>query len=224
VKKALVASLVLPLLFAACTPQAPAFAHNQPPSPDTALNTLLEGNQRFVVGNMLHPHLTAAHRAEIAKGQHPIATVLSCSDSRVPPELVFDQGLGDLFVTRTAGQVISDEVLGSIEYGAEHLDIPLIVVLGHERCGAVTAVVNGDPAPGHIKSLVHRIKPAVEKAKRSHPSDLVEASVRENIKLTVKQIETSRPILAKMIRDHKVKVVGARYDLDTGEIELLRGS
>ncbi|PWK08369.1 carbonic anhydrase [Tumebacillus permanentifrigoris] len=221
-KKALLSTLVLPLLLAVCTPQALANGHNPPPSADSSLQTLLEGNKRFVVGNLLHPHQTPAHRTGLAKGQHPIATILSCSDSRVPPEVVFDQGLGDLFVTRVAGNVLSDEVLGSIEYGAEHLEIPLIVVLGHERCGAVTAVVQGEHASGSIKSLFKHIQPAVQKAKQSHPPDLVEASVRTNVRMVVHQIETSKPLLAQKIHAGKVHVVGARYDLDTGEIELLR--
>ncbi|WP_198299625.1 carbonic anhydrase [Tumebacillus avium] len=147
--------------------------------------------------------------------------ILSCSDSRVPPEVVFDRGLGDLFVTRVAGNVIGDEVLGTLEYGAEHLHVPLIVVMGHERCGAVQAVVQGGEPPGRVKSLHQRIAPAVQAAKKHHPADLVDESVRMNVKLVVDQIQQSQPVLASMIRQGKVKVVGARYDLDSGVVEWL---
>lgn len=168
-----------------------------------------------------HPHLSAARRTEVAYGQHPFAMILSCADSRVPPEQVFDRGLGDLFVARVAGNVVSDEVLGTLEYGALHLQVPLIVVLGHERCGAVEAAVQGGELPGHTKSVAERIAPAVQEAKKHNPPDLVEESVRMNVKLVVEQLQKSQPVLAAMIQQGKVKVVGARCDLDTGVVDWL---
>jgi carbonic anhydrase len=132
---------------------------------DQALQELMNGNKRYVAAELAHPNQTAARRAEVAKGQDPFAIIVGCSDSRVPPEIIFDQGLGDLFVTRVAGNIVDDVVLGSIEYAAEHLGVPLIVVLGHKRCGAVEAAAKGGDAPVHIRSLVEAIKPAIKKAK-----------------------------------------------------------
>jgi carbonic anhydrase len=202
-------------------PQANQVKEPAPGDANASLQALIDGNNRYVGNKMIHPHLTAQRRAEVAKGQFPFATILSCSDSRVPPELVFDQGLGDLFIARVAGNVVSDEIFGSLEYAAEHLHVPLIVVMGHENCGAVEAAVKGVEEPGHINSLVDRIAPAVTEAKKHNPSDLLDESIRVNVKMVVEQIRKSQPILAAMIQQGKVKVVGARYDLDTGKVEFL---
>lgn len=153
-------------------------------------------------------------------GQHPHAEILSCSDSRVPPEIVFDQGLGDLFIVRVAGNVASDTELGSLEYGAEHLHVPLIVVLGHESCGAVTAAVQGGPPEGHIVSLVDLINPAVEKT-RGMPGDPVSNAVRMNVELVVKRLRTSTPILSELVAHGKIKIVGAIYSIETGAVTWL---
>jgi carbonic anhydrase len=180
---------------------------------------LLEGNKRFAEGKPSHPNETLARREQVAKGQHPFAVVVSCSDSRVPPEIIFDQGIGDLFVVRVAGNIIDDAGLGSIEYAAEHLHVSLIVVLGHERCGAVEAAVKGGEAPGQIKSLVGAMRPAVEKA-RGEPGDLAENAMRTNVKMVVERLKASKPILEHLVHKGTLSVIGARYDLDDGEVTL----
>lgn len=184
------------------------------------LHELMAGNQRYVVNHPVHPHQRPARRTEVAKGQHPKAVILSCSDSRVPPELVFDQGIGDLFVIRMAGNVVDDDVLGTIEYAVEHLGASLIMVLGHERCGAVTAVVEGQHAEGHIKDLVNAISPAVVTVK-GQPGDKIENAMKANVRNSVSLIEHDDAFQAHEGKAPKVKVVGARYDLDTGVVELL---
>jgi carbonic anhydrase len=188
---------------------------------DQALAKLVAGNKRFVKSALLHPNQTAARRKAVAKGQTPFAIVLSCSDSRVPPEVAFDQGLGDLFVIRVAGNTVNNEGLGSIEYAVDHFGSPLIMVLGHQRCGAVDAAVKGGEAPGHIGSVVEPIKPAVEKT-RGMPGDPVDNAVRANVELVVEQLKDSKPIISEAIRNGKLKVVGARYDLDSGRVEIIK--
>jgi carbonic anhydrase len=187
-------------------------------SPDAALARLKEGNARFATGEMSKGKPTAAVRAETAQSQHPFAIIVGCSDSRVAPELVFDENLGDLFVIRTAGNLIDDHALGTIEYGVEHLGARLIVVLGHERCGAVTAALAGGHAPGHIESLVRDIQPAV-KASKGKPGDPLEAAITENARMVAAQIKAKAELgdLAK-----EVKIVSAVYDLDTGKVEWLK--
>lgn len=189
---------------------------------DRALEKLMDGNARFVSGNVEHPNQSAERRAEVVSGQHPFAIIVSCSDSRVPPEIIFDQGIGDLFVIRTAGQVMDDAALGSIEYGAEHLGVPLVVVLGHDSCGAVKATVEGGEAPGHIASLVEAIQPAVDEArKEASGEELLNAAIDINIKNIVDQLKTSQPILSELVKKGELTVVGARYHLDSGEVEIL---
>jgi len=200
-------------------------AHAAPAiNPDDALAEIVAGNRRFVAGKAEHPHQDAARRTEIAKGQHPRVIVLACADSRVAPEVVFDTGVGDVFVVRVAGNIVDDAVLGSIEYAAEHLHAPLVVVMGHERCGAVAATVDavlkGGEAPGHIGALLNPIKPAVTAARAHGDDDLVDRAVDENVTLVVRQIRTSQPLLARMIAEGHLKVIGGRYDLDTGEFAL----
>ncbi len=184
-----------------------------------ALKRLTDGNARYVSHKEKHPHLDEHRLKEVAKGQHPYATILTCADSRVSPELMFDEGLGDLFVIRVAGNVVDDVVLGSIEYGAAHLHTPVIMVLGHERCGAVGAAVKNVVEPGHISSLVTRILPAVRAAKKQE-GDLVENSVRANVELVVGQIKAAEPVIAELVLAGKCKVVGARYDLDDGSVTI----
>lgn len=189
-------------------------------NPTQALELLLEGNRRFMAGQPAHPHQTVDRRAEIVGGQEPFAAVITCSDSRVSPEIIFDCGLGDLFVIRIAGNVLDDVVLGSIEYAAEHLGVGLAMVLGHSRCGAVTTATQGGHPHGHIRSLAQRIRPAVEQAKASG-GDVVDAAITANIELGVAELRASRPILARLIAEGKLKIVGARYELETGQINLL---
>lgn len=188
---------------------------------DAALARLMDGNTRFVAGQLTHPDQTRQHRESLAKSQSPFAVILSCSDSRVPPELLFDAGFGSLFVVRVAGNIVDDAILGSIEYAVEHLGAPLVMVLGHERCGAVTAATQPGEPEAHIKSLVQAIKPAVD-AVKGQPGDLVDNAIAANVRLGVKQLGTSREILGKHLDEHKLTIVGARYDLDTGAVELVK--
>jgi carbonic anhydrase len=198
----------------AATPQAATI------SPDEALAKLLEGNKRFVAGKATYPHLDAARKADAAKGQAPFAAVISCSDSRVPPEYVFDVGLGDIFTARTAGNIADDIVIGSIEYAVAVLGAPLLVVLGHERCGAVVAAVDGKPLPGKIGELAKAIQPAVDMVK-GKGGDVVDAAVRANVLLTVEHLMETGPILADYVKSGKLKIVGMRYDLDDVKVEVL---
>ncbi len=188
------------------------------PTPEEALKRLKHGNQRYVEQKLIHPNQTAERRAELSGGQYPFAVILGCSDSRVPPEVVFDQGLGDLFVIRVAGNIADDVVLGSIEYAAEHLHTPLIVVMGHSKCGAVSAVVAGGKLDGHLPSLARIIQPAVDKVK-GKPGDFVANAVKTNAEMTADQLKTSEPVLSNLVKAGKVNVVTAYYDLDTGKCE-----
>jgi carbonic anhydrase len=187
---------------------------------DQALQKLMDGNKRYVEEKRTYPDQNRARLAEVAKGQHPFATVLGCADSRVAAEILFDQGIGDIFDIRVAGNITDDVVLGSIEYAAEHLGVPLLMVLGHKGCGAVTAALEGKPLPGHIGSLVAAINPALAKAK-GQAGDRLDNAVKANVKLVVEQLKSSQPILAELFKENKLKIVGAHYDLDTGKVELL---
>ena len=181
---------------------------------------LLSGNKRFAEGNPTHPNQSMARRQEMAKGQNPRAAVLACADSRVSPEIVFDQGLGDLFVVRVAGNVVNDPILGSLEYAVEHLGTRLIVVLGHQRCGAVAAACAGGEAPGHIGSLVQALAPAVDKISASEEGR-VDWIAKENVRMMAKSLRSCGPILEKWVRQGKLEVAGAFYDLDTGAVEIV---
>jgi carbonic anhydrase len=189
-------------------------------SPDKAIEMLKAGNARHVSGHPTHPHESAARLHEIAQGQKPFAIILGCADSRVPPELVFDAGLGDLFDVRVAGNIVDDAVIGSIEYAVEHLGTTLIVVLGHERCGAVQAAYDGGEAAGHLGTLVEHLKSAVEKAKKQ-PGDGVDNAVRINATQVAEELRNSKPILSKAVAEGKIKIVAARYDLDDGKVQIL---
>jgi carbonic anhydrase len=183
---------------------------------------LLEGNQRYLSGNTIKSRQLSVRRSETGQTQKPFAIILSCADSRVPPELIFDQGLGDLFVIRIAGNIVTDEVLASIEYAVEHLHVTYIMVLGHERCGAVGAAVKGGPNhSGHLESLIRAINPAIEDAKEQ-TGDLLDNAVKSNALLVVKQLGNSEPILKEIVNKGKLKIVGARYDLDDGKVEILK--
>ena len=189
--------------------------------PDKALQRLLEGNQRYVAGKATHPDQTAERRLELAKGQAPFAIVLTCSDSRVAPELFFDQGLGDLFVIRNAGNILDDHVIGSMEYAVEHLHANLIVVVGHGKCGAVSAAVAGGEIPGHIRSIVEAITPAIEEAKNL-PGDKVDNAVRANAQHMATILTHVEPILKTEVKEGHLKIVAARYDLSTGQVEIIK--
>ena len=203
--------------------QAADPGHSDQPSvaPAEAISKLKEGNGRYTSGSLQHPGQTTERRTELAKTQHPYAAIVSCSDSRVPPEIVFDQGLGDLFVVRVAGNVINDEGLGSIEYTVDHLGTRLILVLGHQRCGAVDAaretIAAKGKAPGHIQSLVTAIKPAVEATAK----DDLETTVKANVKNVVKALRSSTPILKAKVDSGEIQVIGGYYSLDTGAVTFL---
>ncbi len=188
-------------------------------APTEALTRLKEGNLRFVKGESTKPRQDFSRIKEVSAAQFPFATVIGCSDSRVPNEIIFDQGLGDLFIVRTAGQVSSYASWGSIEFAEEVLGTKLIVVLGHTQCGAVNAAVKLPEVPGHIVTLINAIKPAVESTKKSHPHDLLDASIRENIRMQVEQLKALEPVLAKRVREGSIMIVGALYDLQTGQVE-----
>ena len=188
---------------------------------EEALQRLAEGNARYVAGKASHPDQTTERRAGLVAGQSPFAIVLTCSDSRVAPELFFDQGLGDLFVIRNAGNVLDDHVIGSMEYAVEHLQAALIVVVGHEKCGAVSAAVGGGEVPGHIRSVVESIVPAFEQAKNL-PGDKVDNTVRVNARRAVEILTQVPPILKAAAGERKLTIVAARYDLTTGKVEILK--
>lgn len=198
-------------------------SHSDQPAvaPAEAVAKLKEGNGRYTSGNLQHPGQTTERRTELANTQHPFAVVVSCSDSRVPPEIVFDQGLGDLFICRVAGNIVNDENLGSIEYAVDHLGSRLIVVLGHQRCGAVQAaketIAAKGKAPGHIESLVTAIKPAVEATAK----DDLDTTIKANVKHVVKALRSSTPILKAKVDSGEVQVIGGYYSLDTGAVTFL---
>ena len=180
-----------------------------------ALAKLKEGNTRFAESKVSQGKPTAARRAETAQAQHPFAIVLGCADSRTSPEIIFDQNIGDLFVVRTAGNLVDDHGLGSIEYAVEHLGARLIVVLGHKRCGAVVAALASDTAPGHVQSIVRDIQPAIQ-ATKGKSGDATDLAIAENARLIAAKIR-SEANLGDLAKD--VRIVSAVYDLDSGKVE-----
>jgi carbonic anhydrase len=185
----------------------------------SALEKLIAGNQRYINDRLSHYHQSGSRMRAISAAQHPFAIILGCADSRVPPEIIFDLGLGDLFVIRVAGNILDDAILGSIEYAVEELGTPLVLVLGHERCGAVMATVKHAHVLGHISTLIDAIQPAVDRVKH-HPGDLLDNAVRANIELVVEQLKSSMPV-AKLVEHAKLKIVGAQYRLDCGSVEII---
>lgn len=189
-------------------------------TPDEALSKLMEGNRRFVESRRLNPNQDSVRITQVATGQAPFAAILSCADSRVVSEMVFDQGIGDLFVVRVAGNIAVTEGIASEEFAVGVLEAPLLVVLGHERCGAVQAALEtGTELPGVIESLVYAIRPAVEISAKE-PGDQLTNAIKENVRLQVRRLQTSS-VIADAVAQGKLKVVGAYYDLDTGEVSLV---
>jgi carbonic anhydrase len=189
---------------------------------DEALQKLMDGNKRYVAGNLAKKDLGDTKRKELAKGQKPFAIILTCSDSRVPPEILFDQGLGDIFIIRVAGNVVDPIVLRSIEYGAEHLNAPLLFILGHTKCGAVTATLEiletkGEPCP-----LAKKIMPAAEKAtkKGGTKDEILETAIKENVKNVYKDVIKSK-IISHLVQEDKLKIVAGEYNIATGKIEMI---
>lgn len=202
------------------------------------IERLLTGNARWVEGRASHFNQDRDRRRETAQGQHPFAAIVGCADSRVPPEIVFDQGLGDLFVVRCAGNVLDDLALASLEYAVEHLGVRTIVVLGHERCGAVQAALQGGELPGHLRYLARALAPHLEHVRRklppassdeaegAHvppriPAELLDEGVCENVAAIVGELADCEPILGELEHTGELRIVGARYDLDSGKVELL---
>ena len=203
-----------------------ASEHDPGVTPEQAMERLREGNSRFHSAKSIHPNIGPSRLHKTAEGgQHPFATILTCSDSRVPVELVFDQGVGDIFVVRVAGNVCGEHEAGTIEYGVDHLKTPLLVVLGHSRCGAVTAVATDAKLPGNIPALVRGIRPAVEKAKKLHPDqhsrELVPAATRCNVWQAIHDLFVQSPMTRELVAGGKLKVVGAIYQVDSGKIDWL---
>ena len=190
------------------------------PTAEEALEMLLAGNERFINGKLEHPNHCEESREGLVEGQEPIAVVLTCADSRVPPVDIFDQGLGDLFVLRVAGNIINDHILGSIEYAVAHLHSPLIMVMGHTCCGAVAAVAGGARLGGHIASLIPPIDAAVKSAQKMD-GDLVDNASKLLAKNMAERIAVSEPIVSDKVKEGTVKVVASYYDLKTGKVTLL---
>ena len=193
-------------------------------NPDVALQRLMDGNARYVA-NTPNERDFSAGRAARAGAQFPIAAILSCSDSRVVPDLVFDQSPGDLFVVRLAGNFLDDDGLASLEYAVKFLGAPLLVVVGHTNCGAVDAAIKvvkeRAQLPGHLPELIKAIEPAVIAAHARHPSDLLAAAIEENVKLNVKRMYDDKPILSEALAAKKITAVGGVYDIATGKVNLL---
>jgi carbonic anhydrase len=199
-------------------------AQADPASPAQALRQLLEGNQRFIAGQRLHPNQDADRRTAVAPEQRPFAVLFGCSDSRLAAEIIFDRGLGDLFVVRTAGHVLGPEVLGSIEYGVAVLDIPLIAVLGHDSCGAIGAAVDavrtGEIPGGYMRDVVERVLLSV--LRESNVADL-EAAAGEHVRYTVALLAQRSTVIAERVADGRLGVVGLSYRLADGSVERIGG-
>lgn len=199
----------------------------------TALARLRDGNQRFVEGrSQLDPRITHARREELVEGQRPFAVVLGCSDSRVPVEIVFDQGLGELFVIRVAGNIVAASQVGSVEFAAEAFGARLVVVLGHSGCGAIAATIDacrrvGEPATINLAAIVDRIRPAVETVVAEQPAHeperLAPLAVRANVRASAQVLRNGSPLLRQLIAQRGLVVVGAEYALDTGEVDFFDG-
>jgi len=212
------------LAFAPLMGEALAQPVRKADTPDAALNLLLSGNERYVA-NKLNERDFSASRVARSRGQAPFAAILGCADSRVAPELAFDQGPGDLFVVRVAGNFVTLDGLASLEFGAAVLGTKLIMVLGHSSCGAVDATVSalqkGNDLPGHIADLVRAMKPGVESVLKQTGADLAQRAVVANVRYNVQRLQQEKPILADMVASGKLRVVGAVYDLATGKVSVV---
>jgi carbonic anhydrase len=227
-RKLLYLSLLLPIVGFGLAQQAPPVPAKQPahaaatepaPSADALWAELMAGNKRFVAGKP-RAHALIPLRRKLASGQSPHVIVLACSDSRVPPELVFDQSLGDLFVIRTAGNVADPVALGSIEYAVDHVHSTVLVVLGHQKCGAVIAACSGEKMPSrNLEAIVEKIHPAVAQAKTYAKADeLVEAAVKENVHHSAKDVLANSEILREAVKSGRLKVIEAEYQFDSGKV------
>lgn len=216
-------------LLSACNDKVLLAASKSPPipsnvmTPQAALKRLLDGNKRYVAGKIDARNFSYT-RAALTRGQNPYASILSCADSRVSPELCFDESRGDLFVNRLAGNYVSPDILASIEYGAAVLNAPLIVVLGHTDCGAIKAAIKAEKDsvdfPGHIQTITSSLQGAVKAGQKSG-GDLLAATTLENIKINMAMLKDSTPLLRRLVEDKKLLVVGGLYHLDTGAVEVM---
>jgi carbonic anhydrase len=197
------------------------WAQSVPVSPDEAIQRLQEGNVRYAANTSRNKDFSAGRMAR-ASAQYPFASIVSCADSRVSPELVFDQGPGDLFVVRVAGNFVNEDGLASLEYGAVVLQSRLIMVLGHSDCGAVNSTIkamsDGTTLPGHLPSLVNSIRPAVEAAKARNAADLLSEATAENVRRAVAYLHAAKPLLSDLVSAGKLKVVGAVYNIESGTV------
>ena len=185
---------------------------------EESLKKLMDGNRRFVSETYDRGDIGPGRRAEISKGQRPFAVIVDCSDSRVVPEFIFDQGLGDLFVIRTAGNIVDDIAIGSVEYAVKHLGVRLVLVLGHDDCGAVKATVAGGKAEGHIDAILQAIRPAVAVAMQK-PGNLLDNAIAQNVELVVHQLQSAQPILSHALQAGDVRIVGGVYHLKDGSVD-----
>lgn len=234
--RALAPTLLVLALMPGCSPhpaREPAPGASQAPEPSVtaaqaALEALQRGNDRFAEGHAAHPHENASFRQQLEKGQHPLATILGCSDSRVPPELIFDEGFGDLFVVRVAGNIVDVDVAASLEYAIDHLHAPLLVVLGHEKCGAVTAAVEhmrgnlpSEREPPEIFSLLRHIEPGLQRFPKDHHIDhIVHEAVEDNVRHSLAELRKI-PDIRRAVERGGLRLVGAIYDLHTGRVRFL---
>lgn len=186
-------------------------------TPELAWQRLLEGNRRFAAGTPLHPRQAPDIRAELAGGQRPFAAIVGCSDSRVPAEIIFDCGLGDLFVVRTAGQVLTQAGYATLEFALVNLGVRLIVVLGHSKCGAVTAALDGVEAPGYLGELLALLRPVAEQIPEDHDDRLC-AAIEENVRRGVERLRALDPVLGRCVAEGQLHIQGAVYELETGLI------
>lgn len=201
-----------------------ATSHDEVVTGDKALAWLREGNERWVNNQPTSPHTDSGRREEVANhGQKPFATILTCADSRLPAERLFDRGVGDLFVVRVAGNVVSPEIAGTIDYGAEHLDVPLLVVMGHTKCGAVAAAASDAKIDGNVGALITHITPAVERARQQNPgadsTQIASASIRENVWQSIFDLIRSSDEVRQRVQEGKLKIMGAVCDVSTGKVE-----
>ena len=210
------ATLVAVCVFAGTATRAQGPA----PTADAVLAELKTGNEHHVAKKYDRPNQTAARQQTVASGQNPRCAILTCADSRVPPEIIFDKGLGDMFVIRVAGNIASVNELASLEFGTAYLNVPLVVVMGHSKCGAVEAAMTNADLRGHLPDLIAAIRPGLQ-GLANQPGDKLDNAIRANVMHVVTQLTDSKPVLSDLVAQKKVKIVGAVYSLATGKVDWL---
>jgi carbonic anhydrase len=189
-------------------------------TPDVILDRLLAGNRRFVENRSEAPNQSDIRLQEVSSEQNPLVSIISCADSRVPPEIIFDRGFGDLFVVRNAGNIATPEEIGSLEYGTYVLGSKVLMVLGHEKCGAVQAAINGDALPGQMGSIIAAIQPAIDRDNKDDSEEFYIDTIKRNVMLQVRNLNSS-PLLNNLVEQGKLKIVGAYYSLKDGSVTVL---